>query len=170
LDATGTWFATVTLQENQAMSDTGKARAIGLNHIALEVGDIDAALAFYGRFLDFTLRSRGDTMAFIDLGDQFIALARSDARTVDSPTTDAHRHVGLVVDDQQAALNALDRAGIERQRNRVLDPWGNRLEIVGYRTIEFTKADHVLRAMNLAHLEKADDAKNQLAAKGMAPA
>jgi lactoylglutathione lyase len=160
----------VTLQENQAMSDTGKARAIGLNHIALEVGDIDAALAFYGRFLDFTLRSRGDTMAFIDLGDQFIALARSDARTVDSPTTDAHRHVGLVVDDQQAALNALDRAGIERQRNRVLDPWGNRLEIVGYPTVQFTKADHVLRAMNLAHLEKTEDAKNQLAAKGMAPA
>jgi lactoylglutathione lyase len=147
------------------MSDIGKARAIGLNHIAFEVGDIDAALAFYGRFLDFTLRSRGDTMAFIDLGDQFIALARSDART-----TDAHRHVGLVVDDQQAALNALDRAGIERQRNRVLDPWGNRLEIVGYPTVQFTKADHVLRAMNLAHLEKTEDAKNQLAAKGMAPA
>jgi hypothetical protein len=88
----------------------------------------------------------------------------------DARTTDAHRHVGLVVDDQQAALNALDRAGIERQRNRVLDPWGNRLEIVGYPTVQFTKADHVLRAMNLAHLEKTDDAKNQLAAKGMAPA
>jgi lactoylglutathione lyase len=149
------------MQENHSMSDTRKARAMGLNHIALEVGDIDAALAFYGRFLDFTLRSQSDTMAFIDLGDQFIALAKTDSRA-----TDAHRHIGLVVDDQQAAL---DREGIERQRNRVLDPWGNRLEIVGYPTIQFTKADHVLRAMNLAHLEKTDDAKNQLAAKGMAP-
>lgn len=146
------------------MSETRKARAIGLNHFALEVGDIDAALAFLGRFLHFTLRSRGDTMAFIDLGDQFIALAKTGSQTVD-----AHRHVGLVVDDQKAALDALDREGIERQRNRVLDPWGNRLEIVGYPSVQFTKADHVLRGMNLHHLEKTDDAKNQLAAKGMAP-
>jgi catechol 2,3-dioxygenase-like lactoylglutathione lyase family enzyme len=146
------------------MTSTGKARAMGLNHIALEVGDIDAALAFYGRFLDFELRSRSDNMAFIDLGDQFIALARTDGRA-----TDAHRHYGLVVDDQAAALAALDREAIARQGNRVLDPWGNRLELVGYPEIQFTKAAHVLRGMGLDGLEKTEAALDQLAAKDMAP-
>ena len=146
------------------MTSTGKARAMGLNHIALEVGDIDAALAFYARFLDFELRSRSDNMAFIDLGDQFIALARTDGRA-----TDAHRHYGLVVDDQTAALAALDREAIARQGNRVLDPWGNRLELVGYPEIQFTKAAHVLHGMGLDGLEKTEAALDQLAAKNMAP-
>jgi catechol 2,3-dioxygenase-like lactoylglutathione lyase family enzyme len=137
---------------------------MGLNHIALEVGDIDAALVFYGRFLDFELRSRSDSMAFIDLGGQFMALARTDGRA-----SDAHRHYGLVVDDQATALAALDREGIARQGNRVQDPWGNRLELVGYTGIQFTKADHVLRGMGLDGLEKTAEALDQLAAKGMAP-
>ena len=56
------------------MAEFGKARVVGFNHVALEVGDIEQALAFYGRLFAFELRGKSDTMAFIDLGDQFIAL------------------------------------------------------------------------------------------------
>lgn len=146
------------------MSEPAKARAVGINHIALEVGDIEAALAFYGRFLVFELRGRGRGKAFIDLGDQFLALAETD-----HPATAPQRHFGIVVDDQARALAAVDAAGIERQGNRVQDPWGNRLEIIGYPDIQFTKASHVLRGMGLEGLAKTEDAIEQLAAKGMAP-
>jgi len=146
------------------MSEPEKARAVGINHIALEVGDIEAALAFYGRFLAFELRGRGQGKAFIDLGDQFLALAETD-----HPATAPQRHFGIVVDDQAKALRAIDAAGIERQGNRVEDPWGNRLEIVGYPGIQFTKAGHVLRGMGLERLAKTEDAIKQLSAKGMAP-
>lgn len=141
-----------------------KARAVGINHIALEVGDIEEALAFLGRFLAFELRGRGPGRAFIDMGDQFLALTETD-----HSSTAEHRHFGIVVDDQAKALAALDTARIPRTGNRVVDPWGNRLEIVGYPDIQFTKAPHILQAMNLETLDKTPDAKAQLAKKGMAP-
>ena len=149
------------------MSKTAKANAVGINHVALEVGDIDAALEFYGSFLAFSLRSRSATMAFIDLGDQFIALSKVE----DRPRDDA-RHFGLVVDDKEAVRKALDAMGVEIVSDRFLDfydPWGNRIEIVGYQGIQFTKADTVLRGMGLDGLEKTDEAIRQLADKGMAP-
>jgi catechol 2,3-dioxygenase-like lactoylglutathione lyase family enzyme len=143
-----------------------KARAVGINHVALEVGDIEEALAFYGRFLDFTLRSKSERSAFIDMGDQFLALQKTDA-----PGRDGHRHFGLVVDDKAAVSAVLDEMGVEMVSERFLDfldPWGNRIEIVGYDGIQFTKAQHVLRGMGLT-LGKTDDAVRQLAEKGMAP-
>jgi lactoylglutathione lyase len=149
------------------MGDLAKARAIGINHVALEVGDIDEALDFYGSFLTFKLRSKSANMAFIDLGDQFIALSK-----VDEPSHDRHRHFGLVVDDKDAVRKVLDEKNIEIVSDRFLDfydPWGNRIEIVGYQGIQFTKAAHVLRGMELDGLEKSDDAIRQLSEKGMAP-
>jgi lactoylglutathione lyase len=153
--------------QEEAMSKPRKARAVGINHVALEVGDIEEALEFYGRFLDFKLRSRSATMAFIDLGDQFIALSKADERP-----RDGKRHFGLVVDDKEAVKRALDHMGVEIVSGRFLDfydPWGNRVEIVGYQGIQFTKADNVLRGMDLVDLGKTDDAIRQLADKGMAP-
>lgn len=145
-----------------------KARAVGFNHVALEVGDIEAALAFYGGFLAFELRGRSPRMAFIDLGDQFLALQKGRRQK-----RDAGRHFGLVVDDKQAVRRALAAMGVKRLPGPFLDfydPWGNRVEIVGYRNIQFTKAPHVLRGMGLAGLGKSKRALGELAAKGMAPA
>lgn len=145
-----------------------KARAVGFNHVALEVGDIDEALAFYRRLFDFELRSRSETAAFIDLGDQFLALQQGRRQG-----PDGGRHVGLVVDDKEAVRQALAEAGVEPLPGRFLDfldPWGNRIEIVGYNTIQFTKAPHVLRGMNLGQLSKSAEAIEELAKKGMAPA
>ena len=147
------------------MSTSKKARAVGINHIALEVGDIDAALDFYGRFLDFTLRSKSAGMAFIDLGDQFIALSKGRSQTGDD-----ERHFGLVVDDKEAVRRALDEMGVEIVSSRFLDfydPWGNRIEIVGYDNIQFTKAEGVLRGMGLDGLGKTEKAVKELADKGM---
>ena len=149
------------------MPKAKKARAIGFNHIALEVGDIDAALAFYGQLFEFTLRGRGKTAAFIDLGDQFLALQKGRTQGPDDG-----RHFGLVVDDKEAVRAALHAAGVEILPGRFLDfrdPWGNRIEIVGYDNIQFTKAPHVLRGMGLGHLDKSDAAIAELAEKGMAP-
>lgn len=149
------------------MPEAKKARAVGFNHVALEVGDIDEALAFYGRLFDFTLRSRSDEDAFIDLGDQFLALQKGRRQGPDEG-----RHFGLVVDDKEAVRRALAAAGIEPLPGPFLDfldPWGNRIEIVGYGNIQFTKAPHVLRGMGLAHLDKNAQAIEELAAKGMAP-
>ncbi len=144
-----------------------KARAIGFNHVALVVGDIDAALEFYGRLFDFTLRGRDKNSAFIDLGDQFLALQKGNARTAD----DGH-HFGLVVDDKEVARKALIAAGIKPLAGPFLDfldPWGNRIEIIGYGNIQFTKAPHVLRGMGLSHLKKNAGAIKELREKGMAP-
>jgi lactoylglutathione lyase len=144
-----------------------KARAIGFNHIALEVGDIDEALAFYGRLFDFKLRGRSETSAFIDLGDQFLALQAGRTQAADDT-----RHFGLVVDDKDAVRNALVAAGVEPLPGRFLDfldPWGNRVEIIGYDNIQFTKAPNVLRGMGLAHLSKNEKATKELTDKGMAP-
>jgi catechol 2,3-dioxygenase-like lactoylglutathione lyase family enzyme len=150
------------------MTAARKARAVGFNHVALEVGDIDEALAFYGRLFDFTLRGRSDDAAFIDLGDQFLALQKGRRQPADDG-----RHFGLVVDDKEAVREALAAAGIEPLPGRFLDfldPWGNRFEIVGYDNIQFSKAPNVLRGMGLAHLKKNENAVKELTDKGMAPA
>jgi len=144
-----------------------KARAVGFNHVALEVGDIDQALAFYGRLFDFELRSRSGTSAFIDLGDQFLALQKGRSQAADES-----RHFGLVVDDKEAVRNALAEAGVQVLPGPFLDfldPWGNRVEIIGYDNIQFTKAPNVLRGMGLTHLSKNDKASKELADKGMTP-
>jgi lactoylglutathione lyase len=149
------------------MPDARKARAIGFNHVALIVGDIDDALEFYGKLFEFTLRERDETAAFIDLGDQFLAFQKGEVRTAD----DGH-HFGLVVDDKETARKALIAAGIELLPGPFLDfldPWGNRVEIIGYSNIQFTKAPHVLRGMGLSHLQKTKGAIAELAEKGMAP-
>src|SRR6266480_2700779 len=147
------------------MPEARKARAIGFNHVALEVGDIEEALAFYGRLFDFKLRGKSEDAAFIDLGDQFLALQKGRRQAADDG-----RHFGLVVDDKEAVRKALAEAGIEALPGRFLDfrdPWGNRIEIVGYDNIQFTKAANVLRGMGLAHLAKNQNAKKELAEKGM---
>ncbi|HEY0526698.1 MAG TPA: VOC family protein [Stellaceae bacterium] len=149
------------------MAEAKKARAVGFNHVALEVGDIEEALAFYGRLFDFTLRSRSGEDAFIDLGDQFIALQKGRAQPADDG-----RHFGLVVDDKEAVRRALADAGVEPLPGPFLDfldPWGNRIEIVGYENIQFTKAPNVLRGMGLEHLSKSERAIRELTEKGMAP-
>ena len=150
------------------MAGAKKARAVGFNHVALEVGDIEEALAFYGRLFDFTLRGKSKTAAFIDLGDQFIALQKGRKQPADDG-----RHFGLVVDDKEAVRNALAETGIEPLPGPFLDfrdPWGNRIEIVGYDNIQFTKAPNVLRGMGLSYLAKNKNAIKELADKGMAPA
>ena len=144
------------------MADHG--RLVGINHVALEVGDIEEALAWYGRIFEFGLRGRGARMAFIDLGDQFIALASG--RT---PPPDAHRHFGLVVDDKQRTLAAARAAGADVRGNDIRDPWGNNLQIVGYDDVQFTKAPEVLRGMGLEGLEKTQGAREELRRKGLAP-
>ncbi len=147
------------------MPEAKKARAVGINHVALEVGDIEDSLAFYARLFDFRLRGKSETSAFIDLGDQFLALQKGRKQPADDG-----RHLGLVVDD--AFRKALADAGIEPLPGPFLDfldPWGNRIEIVAYDNIEFTKAPNVLRGMGLAHLSKNETANKELADKGMAP-
>jgi len=143
-----------------------KPRAIGFNHVALEVGDIEEALAFYGRIFDFQLRGKSKTMAFIDLGDQFIALQAGRKQAADDG-----RHVGLSLSMTRRRRAALKSAGVETIGGPFLDfrdPWGNRIEIVGYDNIQFTKAPNVLRGMGLAQLTKNESAKKELAEKGMA--
>jgi catechol-2,3-dioxygenase len=143
-----------------------RARLVGLNHVALEVGDVEEALAFYGRIFDIELRGRGPRMAFIDLGDQFVALA---AGRTQAP--DGHRHFGLVVDSKQAVREALAEAGVEVLPGRGLDfrdPWGNIVEVVEYSQIQFTKERRVLAGMDLAGLEKSEQALEELRAKGLA--
>ena len=142
-----------------------RPRLVGINHVALEVGDIDAALAFYGRLFDFSLRGRSDTVAFIDMGDQFIALSKGRTQAKDE-----HRHFGLAVDDRAPVRQALEELGVEILPGRGLDfidPWGNRIQVVEYQGIQFTKAPGVLRAMDLGHLVKNEDALQELANKGI---
>jgi len=141
-------------------------RAIGINHVALEVGDVDEALAFYGRIFDLELRGREPGMAFVDLGDQFIALSEGRAQGPDGA-----RHFGLVVDDREAVRAALAEAGVEPLPGRRLDfrdPWGNRVQVVDYRDIQFAKAPGVLRGMGLASLAKSERALAELRGKGLA--
>jgi predicted enzyme related to lactoylglutathione lyase len=140
-----------------------KANLVGINHVALEVGSIDDALEFYGRIFDLTLRGRGGRMAFIDIGDQFIALAEGRKQT-----QDGHRHFGLVVDDKQAALQAARDAGAELNGNTFSDPWGNNVQIVEYAEVQFTKTPEILSGMGVGDLEKSEQALEELRSKGLA--
>ena len=144
-----------------------RARAVGINHIALEVGDIDAALEFYGAFLDFEVARRSDTAAFVYFGDQFINFAKGRRQGPDD-----RRHFGIAVDDKELARQRLEELGVSFLDGRFmdfLDPWGNRVEITTYTNIQYTKADHVLRGMGLEHLRKTDEALAELREKGMSP-
>jgi catechol-2,3-dioxygenase len=150
------------------MNDKGqkKARALGINHVVLEVGDLDRALEFYGAIFDFTLRGKGERNAFIDLGDQFIQLSLGKTQGPDDK-----RHFGLVVDDRQPIRRALKELGVETLDRGVnfRDPWGNRIEVVPYDDIQFTKVPHVLKGMGVVALEKTPNAIDQLKKKGMTP-
>jgi catechol 2,3-dioxygenase-like lactoylglutathione lyase family enzyme len=142
------------------------ARAVGINHLALEVGDLEAALEFYGRLFEVELRGRVPGMAFIDMGDQFIAL--SEGR---SQEPDAARHFGLVVDDREAVRAALEEAGAEILPGRGLDfrdPWGNHVQVVEYGEIQFSKTSAVLRGMGMPNLGKTPEALAELRDKGLA--
>lgn len=142
------------------------ARAIGINHVALEVGDVDEALTWYARFFEFELRGRRPTMAWIDLGDQFLALSSGRRQGPDEG-----RHFGLVVDDKEAVRAALADAGVDVAASgglRFDDPWGNTVEVVDYRDVQFTKAPAVLAALAPEGLEKRAAAREELARKGLA--
>jgi catechol 2,3-dioxygenase-like lactoylglutathione lyase family enzyme len=141
-------------------------RIVGINHVALEVGDIDEALAWYGELFEFELRGRaGRNMAFVDLGDQFIALAAGRTQPADGA-----RHFGLVVEDKEAVRASLKRAGVAVQDKGSVDfndPWGNHLQVVDYRQVQFSKTAAVLRALQLDGLEKTDAALAELRDKGL---
>ena len=143
-----------------------RARLVGINHVALEVGDLEEALAFYGSVFAFELRGRVRGMAFLDMGDQFIALAEGRRQP-----TDEERHFGLVVDSLDAARRALQAAGAEILPGRGLDfrdPWGNHVQLVEYGEIQFSKTGAVLEAMGLGGLEKSERARRELREKGLA--
>ena len=150
------------------MADGKKPRLIGINHVAIEVGDIDEALEWYGRIFDFSLRGKSEHNAFIDMGDQFINLTLVRDQRRDGTE---RRHIGFVVDDRSPVKARAEAAGavmVEGPFLDFLDPWGNRIEIIEYANIQFIKAPEVLRGMGLA-LDKNDKARKELADKGMAP-
>ena len=141
------------------------ARLVGINHVALEVGDLDAALALYGRLFSFELRGRGERMAFIDMGDQFLAI--SEGRVQDP---DDARHFGLVVDDKEAVRAAVQAEGLPLvgvgHRLDFLDPWGNRIEVVGYADIQFERAPAVKRKLGIEGIGKTEKALQEIADRG----
>lgn len=149
---------------------TKKANFLGFNHVALEVGDIEEALEFYGKLFEIKLRGRGSRMAFIDAGDQFLALSKGRTQAPDE-----QRHVGLVVDDREAVRRALEGTEAEILRSTpgggldFLDPWGNYWQVVEYENVQFTKAPEILRGLDLTDLEKSGKAIQELEKKGMAP-
>jgi catechol 2,3-dioxygenase-like lactoylglutathione lyase family enzyme len=148
------------------MAEDPRPRLVGINHVALEVGDIDAALEFYGRWFRFTLRSRSDSAAFIDLADQFLALTK-----VDEPHRDAQRHFGLVVDDREGLRARMETAGVtfvSQKRFDFLDPWGNRVEIVPYPDIRFQKTPDALAALGTSPA-KTDAAREEITKAGLTP-
>ena len=138
------------------------ARAVGMNHVALEVGSVDEALAFYGRLFEVEMRERIPGAAFVDMGDQFLALMEGG-----STAPDRYRHLGLVVDDREAVLEAAREAGVDVfGGNSFLDPWGNQVQVVAYSDIQFSKTPEVLRGMNL-ELPKSEAALAELREKGL---
>jgi catechol 2,3-dioxygenase-like lactoylglutathione lyase family enzyme len=142
-----------------------RARLIGINHVALEVGDLDEALEVYGRLFEFELRGRVPGMAFLDMGDQFLALSERE-----TPEPDADRHFGLVVDDIEVARAAVEREGLEIVGGRGLtfrDPWGNQVQVVDYRRIQFERAAGVRRKLAIEDLEKDEAAKAEIAERGL---
>jgi catechol 2,3-dioxygenase-like lactoylglutathione lyase family enzyme len=140
-------------------------RLVGINHIALEVDDINEALEWYGRFFELQLRGRSARMAFVDIGDQFIALTSGR-----SQAPDGARHFGLVVDDKEALRTALRDAAVDVSGSGsldFLDPWGNHIQAVDYRDVQFMKAPTVLKGMGLDGLEKTIAAREELRRKGL---
>ena len=147
------------------MGVSDKARMVGINHVVLEVDDVEAALDFYGRLFEFELRGRAGRMAFLDMGDQFLVLA--EGRT---QPPDAGRHFGLVVDDGQHVRELAEEAGVELLGGRGLDfrdPWGNRVQVVQYSDVQFSKTAPVLEGMGIA-LDKSAAALRELRDKGLA--
>jgi catechol 2,3-dioxygenase-like lactoylglutathione lyase family enzyme len=141
------------------------ARLVGINHVVLEVDDLEAALDFYARIFEFELRGRVLGMAFLDMGDQFLVLA--EGRT---QAPDGHRHFGLVVDHRAEVRRRLEEAGVQILPGRGLDfrdPWGNRVQIVEYSEIQFSKTQNVLAGMGLGGLDKSPRAIEELRAKGL---
>jgi lactoylglutathione lyase len=145
-------------------SETPRPRPVGINHIALEVDDLDRALAFYGRLFAISHVDRVDGGAFIDLGDQFIALFE--------PGAGEDRHFGLVVDDRELARRVLAAEAVELLPGGRLDfrdPFGNRVQVVQYDQIQFLKAPSVLQGMGLGSLAKSEAALAELRSNGLVP-
>lgn len=138
-----------------------KPKLVGMNHVALEVGDLDQAIDFYGRLFEFELRGRiGDRMAFLDMGDQFLALASGG-----STVPDEHRHFGLVIDDLDAFAAAAEREGLElqgRDGRDFRDPWGNSIQVVGYRDVQFERTGPVKRKLGIEAVEKSGEATDEM--------
>jgi catechol 2,3-dioxygenase-like lactoylglutathione lyase family enzyme len=156
----------LTVADREPPNERRRVRALGVNHVALEVDSVDAALEWWGRFLAFDLRGHRGRMAWIDLGDQFIALSEPRAQTEDSA-----RHFGLVVDGKEALREALRDAGVSVPAGGALrfrDPWGNNIEVVDYRDVQFTKTEAVLAGMGSGELRKSDGALAELRDKGLA--
>ena len=152
------------------MTESPKAKAVGINHVALEVGSIDEALEFYGALFDFEIESRSDTSAFIYFGDQFINFM-----TPRSQVPDSGRHFGIAVDDKEAVRQKLlelqvKLLDLESRFLDFLDPWGNRVEITTYQNIQFSKSENVLKGMGLGHIRKTENALKELREKGLEPA
>jgi len=148
------------------MTENELPRMVGINHVALTVGDADEAEEFYTSVFDCEVRGRSDSSVFLDMGDQFLALSEGDT------DADDHRHFGLVVDDPEALDRRLAELGVDRMDIGGFDfrdPWGNRIQVVAYPEVQFTKADHVLAGMELEGLDKSETAIAELAKKGMAP-
>jgi lactoylglutathione lyase len=146
---------------------TAKGRLVGINHVALEVGDLDAALDLYARLFEFGMRGRAGRMAFVDMGDQFLAIAEGRSQGPDDG-----RHFGLVVDDVDAVRTAVEREGLDVLGGRgqsfdFRDPWGNRFQVVGYRNIQFERVPGVRRALGIEALEKTDAARREIAERGL---
>jgi len=144
-----------------------RARLIGVNHVALEVGDVEEAVALYERLFDFTMRGRGRRMAFLDMGDQFLAIAEGRSQPPDD-----ERHFGLVVDDVERAREAVEREALQvvsatRQSFDFRDPWGNRFQVVGYGDIQFERTDGVKRKLGIEELGKSEDARSQISERGL---
>jgi len=142
-------------------------RLVGINHVALEVGDLEQALEWYGRIFEFEIEREADFphMAFLQMGDQFLNL--TEGRT---QAADEERHFGLVVDDKEATRAALEAAGAQIVPDRgldFLDPWGNRIQVVAYGDIQFTKTPEVMRGMGL-ELPKSERALAELRENGLA--
>lgn len=146
--------------------DDDRARMVGINHVALTVGDAGEAEQFYTDLFDCEVRGRSESAVFLDMGDQFLALSEGET------DTDEHRHFGLVVDDVDALDRRLAELGVDRMDTGGFDfrdPWGNRIQVVAYAEVQFTKADHVLAGMGLDGPPKSESAVDELAEKGMAP-
>jgi catechol-2,3-dioxygenase len=144
-----------------------KANAVGINHVALEVGDIEEAINFYSNFLNFEVHEKNEMQASIYFGDQFINFIKNDNRQADQK-----RHVGIAVDNKELVRQTLEHMGVKLLSGSFLDffdPWGNLIEITTYSKIQYTKADHVLRGMGLGHLKKTEEALAELNAKGLGP-